>query len=73
MNLFDDVVPMPKDTAHTKAHWLGAGFKDDNIDIPPNQFKISHQISQSEVPGQFNKIEESKVSEQELQMKKMNS
>lgn len=30
MNLFDDIELQPKDTAHTKEHWLGAGFKDNN-------------------------------------------
>ena len=73
MNMFDDVVPLPKDTAHTKEHWLGAGFKDNkDNDIPINNYMIK-QISQSEVPSAQKKHEESKLNDEPQDIKKLNS
>ena len=53
MNFFDDNelipgMPIAKDTAHTKEHWLGNGFKADSLsknkdmEIPKNSFKVTH-------------------------------
>ena len=40
VNLFDDVVPLPKDTAHTKEHWLGPDFKNS---VEKSSVKLSSQ------------------------------
>ena len=64
MNLFDDVVPVPKDTAHTKEHWLGPDFKKSNMD--GSSIKLGsqqkEQYSKSELPS---KGEENKAIELE--------